>query len=1728
MKKITFLILTMLLVITTVRAAYFERIPYKITQPNGISYNCYVSGDELFNWIHDEEGYTIIQASDGYFYYGEVNGDTVQPTKFLINSVHPASVGIKKWAKISSAEYQRRHDAMFSYENTINSEPTYAPQSGTLNNIVIYIRFSDDAEFTTTRQSYDDKFNPSTGNSLKSYFKEVSYNILTISSSHYPSCAMTTNLSYQDVHPRSYFQPYNATTNPGGYSGGANGSDRTAREHQLLTDAVNWININSSVSASLNIDGDGDNNIDNVCFIVKGSNDAWAELLWAHRWSLYTQNVYINGKRVYDYTFQPESQVAVTTICHEMFHSLGAPDLYHYTNQGVISPVGSWDLMESGGGHMLAYMKWKYSNHTWISSLPEITASGTYTLNPVSSSTNNCYKIASPNSIYEYFVLEYRNKSGTFEINVPGSGLIIYRIDTRVTGNASGPPDEIYIYRPDGTTAVNGNIYNANYSSTVGRTAINNFTNPSSFLQNGSIGGLNISNVTTAGTTISFNVSLPIICTPPSTPSTAFISSLITNASMTVGFTRGNGNAVLVIAKQGSAVNDFPMNGTAYTANASFGSGTQIGVGNYVVYNGTGTSVNITNLTSGTNYYYAIYEYSNTLNCYINTGLTGNTTTSGTPPYCAAGSTATTDEYISKITIGTINQTSSRGTSGYQNFTSQITDMQVGVSKTVSIQVTNPFPIDQVLIWVDWNRDGDFTDAGENVYTSSGSGFSSPHTSSAFSPPSGTTAGLCRMRIRLHTPGNGPNATSCGNSSYGEVEDYTINVSLYPTLTAVISGGLTPICYNTAAGSLTATGGGGTGSYTYLWYKNAVSTGITTQSYTVGNLTSTSTFYCAISSGAAGTLNTSTKTITVYPILTAAISGGTSPICYNASAGTFTATASGGNGSYTYLWYKNGLSTGITTNTYTPPNLTSTSTIYCAITSTTCAILNTATTTITVTTVPTATISYSDTSYCISLNTSQSLVLNGSGNYTGGIYSSTPGLSIASGNGSITPNTSIAAPYIVTYTIPASGGCAAVPVTTSVTITQSPTTALVGTTQNICGTLQSAALGGNTPSIGNGIWTKISGPGTVNFSTVTSGSSTATPNTYGTYVYQWTISNGNCAANSAQLSVTHYPPSIAGCITATANPILGGQNAELTLTGNTGNITKWQKSNNGGNSWTDIASSANPYTETPDTLGTIDYIAVVKSGVCAAVNSAQAAIVVNVNATTFNGSIDNNWDTEGNWNNGIPTNTDNVTIAANKIIEVRTHAVCNNLTIAPLGQLTINAAKDLMVNGTLTLQSDSTGTASLIDYGSLASFSTIVERYIPHTNTDEFHSISSPVLAQAISPIFNQQSGVYLWNEIGSNWLEYSDTISFISANSGSNFIPGKGYVVSYPDVVTKSFTGTLNQGIINIPLTVTPGMYSGWNFIANPYPSAVNWNTSIGWSRNNLANANIGGEKAIWVWNTVAGNYGVYISNASMGTNSVNQHIAFSQGFWVKALSPGILSLNNNVREHSSQLSLKSSTTASKMIRLKVTALDKLFSDEIIISFGNSNNQDGAEKMFSMCENAPSLFSVKSNKDWSINNLTSISQNPVVEIGFKAGIDGNFTLKAFDLNSFDTTTYVYLKDLLSNTITELNQNAIYSFSATKNDNSNRFQLLFASTPLNILSEPHQNSKIYAYNNIIYVNTMENIRKISIFNTLGQFIKTAENMNGKFEINLNGNANGYYIVKVVTEKNIYAEKVFIK
>ena len=520
MKKLLILLVACFYIVSA-HAAYLRNVPMTLNQPDGTILHCFASGDEYFNYLHDSNGYTIMQHPEtGFYVYAEKRDGRLVATNYVAGVCDPASKGLEPYALISPEEWMARRQA--------RQVPDKRPQNrdanhGILNNLSIFIRFADDSEFANSYFSIDDMFNDVSENavSMRTYFRAASYGAIEIPTTFYPGHNGDAIISYQDIYPRGYYRPYNSSTNPNGYHGDAECWDR---ELSLLERAVNYVNDNYPVPSDLNIDYDDDGRVDNICFIIKGNVDSWSALLWPHQWNIYDRTVYINGKQAFNFNFQLADAIDyfnTSVMCHEMNHSLGAPDLYHYNGQMFLRPVGPWDLMDINATppqHCGAYMKMKYGH--WIDEIPEITQSGTYTLNPISSSTptNVAYKIPS-NDPNQFYVLEYRDNASLFETSLPGSGLLIYRIDTRFDGNqnynpSSGIYDEVYLFRPGGTNSSNGDPNAAYFSSDVGRTEFSASTNPHPFLTNGANdNSLRIYNITSAGSTISFSYGSE--CEPP-------------------------------------------------------------------------------------------------------------------------------------------------------------------------------------------------------------------------------------------------------------------------------------------------------------------------------------------------------------------------------------------------------------------------------------------------------------------------------------------------------------------------------------------------------------------------------------------------------------------------------------------------------------------------------------------------------------------------------------------------------------------------------------------------------------------------------------------------------------------------------------------------------------------------------------------------------------------------------------------------------------------------------------------------------------------------------------------------------------------------------------------------------------------------------------------------------------------------------------------------------------
>ncbi len=490
-------LLTLLLCCTILaQAAFVQRMPVIKMQPNGDTLHCFVTGDEYYQRLHDGLNYTIVRnPSTGYYVYADRQWTSdrsdwqLVPTPLVAGRSNPVDAQLMPGLAESPATVARLHkrfDIPEQYRMPESKSPKEITNHGTINNIVIFIRFADDSAITTPFSTINSMFNDSSAEavSMHNYFWRASYSQLRIPTHFYPTPSADTILSYQDIFPRSYYMPYDSV-NTNGYTE----DQRADREFSLLERAVNYINANSPVPTDLNIDYNNDGFVDNICFVIKGTYTGWSDLLWPHKWGIYDRYVTINGKRVYTFNLQLEGSgshyFSTSTFCHEMFHTLGAPDLYHYYAYTHVTGVGQWDLMCSNTTppqHMGVFMKMRYGR--WVDSIPEITEAGTYTLHSVGDSLgqNICYRIQAGDPSQWYF-LEYRDNRELFEEGLPGRGLVIYRADTRYNGNANFDAettfDEYYLFRPGATDdTTNGYTAQAFFNASSGRDAFTPNTDP--------------------------------------------------------------------------------------------------------------------------------------------------------------------------------------------------------------------------------------------------------------------------------------------------------------------------------------------------------------------------------------------------------------------------------------------------------------------------------------------------------------------------------------------------------------------------------------------------------------------------------------------------------------------------------------------------------------------------------------------------------------------------------------------------------------------------------------------------------------------------------------------------------------------------------------------------------------------------------------------------------------------------------------------------------------------------------------------------------------------------------------------------------------------------------------------------------------------------------------------------------------------------------------------------
>lgn len=330
-----------------------------------------------------------------------------------------------------------------------------------------------------------------------------------------------------------------------------------------------------------------------------------------------------------------------------------------------------------------------------------------------------------------------------------------------------------------------------------------------------------------------------------------------------------------------------------------------------------------------------------------NSGLSSNSTVGTfTSTYCTSTSTASTGFINSFSTTGGIsnitNNTTGYTTGGYTNYTAQSASQYLGSTVNISISLGSGTGLGTgIAIYIDWNQDGDFIDAGELVY-SPGYSYTTVNTGS-FTVPASATLGNTRMRVVTNYNAGTP--ASCNSGITGETEDYTFTVVALPACSGSPTAGTATITSGSSicvSGTATITASGyttGASGLSYNWQSAPdvsgtpgtfadISGATTPATYTSGTLTSNTWFRLRVTCS-----NSTSTTYTSTPVLTTI----TNPTITNTTpdticgSGTVTLGATGSAGT-TLKWYaaSNGGTSLGTGTSFTTPSISSTTTYYVA------------------------------------------------------------------------------------------------------------------------------------------------------------------------------------------------------------------------------------------------------------------------------------------------------------------------------------------------------------------------------------------------------------------------------------------------------------------------------------------------------------------------------------------------------------------------------------------------------------------------------------------------------------------------------------------------------------------------------------------------------------------------------------------------------------------------------
>ncbi len=550
---------------------------------------------------------------------------------------------------------------------------------------------------------------------------------------------------------------------------------------------------------------------------------------------------------------------------------------------------------------------------------------------------------------------------------------------------------------------------------------------------------------------------------------------------------------------------------------------------------------------------------------------------------------------------------------------------------------------------------------------------------------------------------------------------------------------------------------------------------------------------------------------------------------------------------------------------------------------------------------------------------------------------------------------------------------------------------------------------------------------------------------------------------------------------------------------------------------------------------------------------AGSSLIITGNTLQISESISNNGtftSTDGTieLNGTAAQNLNANTFAGNTIKNL---TVNNSAGVSLLGSLDITGIVNvqngnLSSGGFLTLVSSASGTA-LIDGSGAGSVTgnVTMQRYLP--SGFGYKYIASPFTSSTVNELADEVNLLYSFpliyryneNRTSSGWVSYVKPDSILK--------PMTGYSANFgtlPAPVTADITGTVNNGNLSLTLYNHNRTYTqGYNLVGNPYPSAIDWNVPVGWTKINIENALYYFEAS--GTDQYGGIYRTYINGVSSGGNASNI-IPSMQAFFVR-VSVGAypvtatLGMTNEVRvTDATHPFIKGGIkTAIPLIRLISFFSDDTASTDPFVAYidekasGQFDSNLDARKLMNTDLKVPNLYSVSPEGDkLSINALPVDPEFAyTLPLGLKLNRSGQIVFKIRNIHEQFTSAGVYLTDLAMGTVTDLINDKEYTVNLISGEYLNRFVLDIGSVMTSIpeTSSGENIFSAWSWEGLLKMNIkriFSGSGLLKIFNLTGQILlEKRYDAPGLYEFNP-GLKDGFYIVSFYSGRIMKSVKIY--